>query len=194
MKITGILIIVFCLVCNVLVGMFLLGKSLTKEQLYVSKESKLISYDQYGIRMMIPKNMSSLGSRVDMNVLESFSYDDIADQFDPVLQINVYGQVQERSGLTSEEYKKISEKDFKDHTDPALQLQYQDGGIYTTTKGVKLYSDVVTLLSDGQLMTQKIVTLFHNGNQIQLFWSDESIGFITSVSRFNAIIETIEVY
>jgi hypothetical protein len=194
MKIIGILIIICCVIFNAFVGLTFLGKSLTEAQLYVSNESKLISYDQYGVRMEIPKNMESLGSKVELNILEVFIHDDIAKQFDPVLQVNVYGQMQENANVTSEEYKKDSEAHFKRTMDPSLQFQYQDGGIYTNKNGVKLYYDVASLLHEDQLLTQKIVTFFHNGNQIQIIWADEPVQFVTSVSTFDAIADTVRMY
>jgi hypothetical protein len=194
MKIIGIIIIVVCFILNLFIGLFLFGNSLPETQKNADIIFEEESYDQYGFSLFIPENMISDGPRIESNVLDTFYDDSEEDEFDPVLQVNIYGGVTEGDISTSEEYKKNSEEDFKKNGDPTYEIQYQDGGIKTNTNGVKIYYDIVSLKTEERLINQKIATFYHKGNQIQLFWTDDPAGFITSANDFDKILDYIKIF
>lgn len=194
MKIIGIIIIVGCFILNVLIGLFLFGSSLSETQKNSEGAFEEKLYTQYGLSFFVPENMKGLGPRVESNVLDTFYYDSEEDEFDPVLQLSVYGEMTEGNIQTTEEYKKISEEDFVKNSDPSFEIQYQDGGIKTNTNGVKFYYDIVSLKTEGRLSNQKVATFYHKGNQIQLFWTDDPAGFVISTNDFDRILDSVKTF
>lgn len=194
MKILGIIIIILCFAFNTFVGMFLFGSSLPESEEMTDSSLWEESYDQYGFSLRVPEGFIGEGPRVESNVLDTFYDNTEGDEFDPVLQLSVYGDATEGNITTNDEYKKVSEQDFKEINDTSLDVKYQDGGIMTNANGVKVYYDVISAIIDDKVINQKVATFYHNGNQIQLFWTDDPAGFITSRNEFDKVINSIKTY
>lgn len=198
MKILAVIIIVLCVAFNVVVGSVLFSNSLsptTGATVTTTSAGKLVAHNKYRFTLVVPKDMESQGSRVESNVLDSYFVDTPQDDYDPILQINVYGDVQEGNIATGEEYKRISGKDFLENSPAASEIKYHDGGITTNPNGVKFYYDVIThKLAEGNFISQKRVTFYHSGSQFEVYWTDDPAGFISSSLEFDKVVNSIKTY
>lgn len=190
-KILGIIIVVLCLSFNIFVVAFLFGRSIPEiaHSILVEKH-----YDYYGFSLFVPQTFISQGSRVEANMLEAFFLNTPEDEYDPVLQINVYGNVSEGDIVSSNEYKMMSEREFSLSENANYNFKYHDGGIMFNQNNVKFYYDVVSLINSERIVTEKIVTFYHNNNQIQFFWTDDGVDFVSSVDLFDKVVDSIKTY
>lgn len=193
MKIIGTIIIGVCLAVNVAIGLFIFGNSQPRVIDVSGMNLQEKKYESYGFSIFTSKDFESLGSKVESNILEAFVVDTKSDDFEPILQIDIKGDVSEGDIKTSDEYRKLSSEEFK-RADPAYEFQYQDGGITTNSNGVKIYFDTVSLMSSKRLITEKTITFFHKNNQIRIGWTDDKDSFSKTVPIFDKVIDTIKTY
>ncbi|MES2623397.1 MAG: hypothetical protein V4576_03235 [Patescibacteria group bacterium] len=188
MKAFGIIIIVACLALNIFIGLFLFGKSIetTIANERTSTSTATLSYAAYGFSMQFPAGYEKMAELPGDNMVDAFAYRN-GKAVNPVLQIYVSPNATEADPMTSQEYKELSSKSITKNTG----VEYIDGGIATSTQGIKMYYDTILETDDAAPNKQKLYTFYINGNAIMLLWVDEPGQFDASLPDFEKIVSSV---
>jgi len=166
----------------IFVGLFIWGLTLPNQ---IEKE-----YELYKFSLDVPSEFQNIGGQTDINLLDSYILETSDDDFNPILQINVYSDIPEYVPDDIDEYKEMARNEFESYVATEERITYEDGGIFINKNNVKIYYDIV-IISGEEEAKQKNITFYHNDRQITLYWTDDVGSYSKYIEKFDDIVQTI---